>query len=140
MKKKQIKTKRTQKEILNRIEEVKEHDFMGFETSDLIDYLEYKNAKQFLRENITEKTWLEAPNGTKSPRDEIIDYLPFAFEKAYDERGLSAKRSLCHLRAWLWMDGQDNFLEENEILDYDDYGLNHLKKIAKLYDVEVPKS
>jgi len=50
---------RTQVEILNRIREVeKDHlDFLGTQRSDLIDHLDYENAKSFLKDNVTIGQW-----------------------------------------------------------------------------------
>ena len=37
---------KTQKEILKKIEDYKDDDFLGVKRSDLIDYLDFENAKE----------------------------------------------------------------------------------------------
>ena len=128
--------KRTQQEILNRIEYVKSRDVLGFEGSDLIEFLDFENAKEYLKEEYVKKVeagsekW-EQPN----PVSLIKEYLPFAWDKANNCRGLSAERSLCRFAAWLWMDG----VEEEEIKplveDYSYYGKPELVKISEKYGV-----
>ena len=128
--------KRTQQEILNRIKYVKRRDILGFEESDLIAFLDFKNAKKYLNKEYVKKVeagsekW-EQPN----PVSLIKEYLPFAWDKANNCRGISAWRSLCHFAAWLWMDG----MEEREIKplleEYSYYGKPELVKISEKYGV-----
>ena len=68
---------RTQEEILKRIDEIKEDDFFGTETSDLIEYLEYKNAKQFLKKDVTKKDW-KNKSIDKDVLKEMKGYIDFA--------------------------------------------------------------
>jgi len=86
-----------------------ETDFFGFATDDIKYALPFEEAKQFLddeflaKEN-AEKEWEE--NRLKTDEDvkeKMLDYLEFAWEKANDERGLSADRSIQHFIAWSWL-------------------------------------
>lgn len=120
---------RTQQEILAKMEEVKSIDIFGVIQSDLIDYLDFNNAKQFLQEGVKEHEWNE--NYPKSdPAAEIREYLPFAWKKANDCRGLSAARSLMHLHAWLWLMGKDDLVTKLD--DYQYYGKPQLVMCGKL--------
>ena len=67
---------------------------------------------------------------------EMNDYMPFAVDKAKDQRGISASRSIWKYEQWLWV------LEDplsQEIGAYSDYGLTNLEKIAEKYDLKLEK-
>jgi hypothetical protein len=114
---------REQQEILDRIEEIKDRDFFGIERSDLLDYLDFENAKEFLKDDVTEKDWNDEGKSENS-KEAIIkvmkDYMSFAIGKAEGERGISAGRSLAHYTAWIWL-AEDN------------YGRGELKEICEHY-------
>lgn len=124
-------TSRTQEEILARIDEIKEDDFFGFQTSDLATFLTYENAKPLLNEGVTEDQWEQETD----PVERIKDYMPFAWDKANNCRGLSAGRSLEHMKAWAWLDGKEDLLKQIEE-DYEYYGKPHLVKICQTYDID----
>lgn len=130
-------TSRTQKEILAKIDEWENQDWMGTKRSDLIDYLSFENAKQYLKEGVTEKEWTE--RDLLTPAEEIEKYMEFAWDKANNFRGISAGRSLEHMMAWLWLDGQDEFLKENDINNYEYYGKPQLVAICELYGLDSKK-
>lgn len=127
---------RTQREILDRIESDEADDMFDVQKSDLVDYLDFDNAKPYLNSDYIkqvesgEEKWHEP----KSPAENIKDYMPFAWEKANNKRGLSAARSLCHMKTWLWLDGYDELSES--ILDYEYYGKPQLIEICRLYGLD----
>lgn len=123
---------RTQDEIVARIRTRKEQDFFGFETSEYLDYLDYTHAKEFLKPETTQKQWEKVRSEAKSPEEAIKDYMPFAWGKANDCRGISAGRSIMHMVAWLWLDGKD----WSEIEDYQYYGKPQLVRICKEYGID----
>ena len=125
---------RTQDEIVGRVNKVKEYDMFGFETSELIVYLDFEHAKPFLKDDVTAEQWQVS---TKTPREEMIEYMPFAWEKANNERGISAMRSLMHYAAWLWLDGNDVLAEK--IGDYEYYGKPQLIAICKYLGLDPNK-
>lgn len=107
----------------------------AFTCSDIIIYLDFEHAKQFLKEDAIkrieagESQWeLQIPT-----REEVInrmkDYFAFAMEKADNQRGLSAGRSIMHYQNWLWL------LNDTEIDTdhYDDYGISILMEIKNKY-------
>lgn len=69
--------------------------------------------------------------------EEIIrqmkDYFDFAVDKALGQRGISASRSIAHYKAWIWLLGDDEFLQEIENTEYAPYGVPILTKIGKKY-------
>lgn len=126
---------RTPEEILKRIEEVKDQDPFGFETSDLLEALDYTLAKPYLREDCTKQEWDESrePYTPEAARNKIRNYLAFAWDKANTGRGLSAVRSQSHFKAWMWLAGDDDVLQQVEAVPHDPYGIPKLKVIEAHY-------
>lgn len=124
---------RTQEEIVKRFHERKANDMLGFEVNEYIPYLDYEHAKPFLKKDVGEEEWKQEK---MTPVEKIKDYMKFAWEKANDCRGISAGRSISHMIAWLWLDGQDKFLEENNTEEYEYYGKPQLVKICELYKID----
>ncbi len=128
---------RTQDEIVKRIEEVKSEDFFGFETTDLLSALDYEHAKPYLKPDCTKEQWEAGFDSERytpeNARKHIREYLDFAWEKANDERGISARRSQSHFRAWMWLAGDDDVLARVEATEYDPYGKPKLDVIEAHY-------
>jgi len=61
------------------------------------------------------------------------NYFEFAVEKAIDERGISASRSIAHYETWIWLLGDDEFLNEIKNTKYEPYGMPMLIKIGEWY-------
>jgi hypothetical protein len=129
---------RTQQEIVEQIKkQVAEALLFDFGISNLLVYLDdYETAKPFLNEGVTEEQFKEATKGRRTPQEEILDYMGFAWEKANDCRGLSAMRSLQHMKAWLWLDGKDALLDRIHIDDYTLYGKPQLRAISEEYGID----
>lgn len=125
---------RTSSEISARIKELESNDFWSFQRGDLIDYLPFSEAKPHLKEGVTAKQWQPQPSDRESVISQIKEYMPFAWEKANDRRGLSAGRSINHMQAWLWMLGEDAAAEALE--DYSLYGKPQLRAICERYDID----
>lgn len=125
---------RTDDEIRSRIAELEHRDFFGFVRSDLIDYLPYADAKPFLKEGVTEADWTPRPRDDDAIIGQIREYMPFAWEKANDCRGLSASRSMNHMQAWLWMLGHDEAAAALD--DYELYGKPQLRAICERFDID----
>lgn len=123
--------KRTQVEILNRIHAIAPDDFFGFQTNDLVYFLDFEHAKPFLMEGTTAEQWSPALD----PIEKIKEYMPFAWGKANNNRGLSALRSIEHMKAWVWLDDQPTLSELLEP-DYQYYGKNHLVAICEHYQID----
>jgi len=124
---------RTQSEIIDRIEEVKDGDSFGFERGNLIDFLDYEHAKPFLKSGTTSEEWEECRK--TDPKEAMRNYMEFAWEKANGCRGISAYRSLCHFSAWLWLDGNGELAES--IRNYEFYGKPELEQICEYLGMDV---
>lgn len=123
--------KRTVGEILAEIERVQAEDIFGAATSDLVQALPFQSAKPFLKDGVTEEQWKQSTE----PAQEIRDYMGFAWGKANDCRGLSASRSIDHMRAWLWLDGKDELSKRLDDV-YEFYGKPCLVLICKEYGID----
>lgn len=131
--------KRTQEEILARIDAVAEEDFFGTQRNDLACFLTFENAKPFLNPEATKESWKESTDSIGTPVDNIKGYMPFALEKAENHRGLSAGRSIEHFKAWLWLLGDDELLAfADDHANYRNYGVPILRKIGEKYGLELP--
>ncbi len=116
---------RTQQEILARIEEVKEDDFFGFQRTELIEFLNYENAKPFLKDGVTSEKWEYLTDA----RAQMVEYMDFAWEKANDKRGISAGRTMEHYKSWLWLDGDETLWKTLDNYEY--YGKPQLIEICQ---------
>lgn len=123
---------RTNDEILVRIQERKSIDFFGFELEDLVIRLPFSLAKEFLKEDAKEEDWEQSPRGYEFLKQEAINYLQFSWDKANDQRGISAARSMHHFMAWLWLMGDDL----GELTEYQYYGKDQLVKICEHLGVD----
>jgi len=124
-------TQRTQQEILDRIKKISEDDFFGFQTGGLINFLTFDNAKKWLKEGVNSEEWEQDTDPIKC----IKDYMPFAWDKANNCRGLSASRSIEHMKAWLWLDGKDDLVGQMDDL-YQYYGKPCLRVICEEYGID----
>lgn len=120
---------RTDEEILERIKAVESRDWMGVQRGDLVGVLPFATAKPFLKDGVTEGEW--KPGGRE--RDDVLArmlyYMPFAWDKANNERGLSAGRSMDHYASWVWLLGDDL----GDLTDYNFYGKDNLVRICEMY-------
>jgi len=127
---------RTQDEIVKRIETRKDDDLLGFETGEYINYLDFSNARPFLKDDVTEQNWQEAVAMIGVPIKRMHAYMEFAWGKANNSRGISANRSVMHCIAWLWLAGEDDLLAqvEDEYCNYHFYGKPILEIICEHFD------
>lgn len=123
---------RTEAEIVARIEEHAEK-FFDFTAEDLLPYLSYAKAKPYINAETTEEDWAGiVERNRKPPAEVILDYLPFAWEKANNCRGLSAGRSVNHFETWLWLDGKEELASRlSQVYEY--YGKTCLVLVSEEY-------
>ncbi len=120
---------RTDEEILARIEAVKNEDWLGTQTSDLLVRLPFEKAAPYLKPEVTASEWKQEPRDRDALIAEMLDYMPFAWNKANDERGISAGRSMDHYAAWTWLVGDDL----GDLRKYSYYGKDNLCRICEHY-------
>lgn len=140
-------------EILARFKERLPGDPLGFEVEEYVDYLSFQDVMSLAgigiapKEGITEAEWEAArPKLTREfMLAKMLDYMPFAWEKANGKRGVSASRSVSHYLAWTWLAGDRKFsarLDRKLATHYAPYGKPLLRIICKHYgwDAEQWKS
>ena len=126
----------TQDEIVAQICKVSADDIFGFETGDLLEWLDFDHAKEFLKPDANEAKWNENFKvlTLESIMSMMLGYMDFAWSKANGFRGLSAGRSISHYTAWTWLAGET---ELSAYCDNDDnyqhYGKEILVKICEHY-------
>lgn len=115
------------------------NDVFGIAFNDLVEALPFADAKEYLKDEFLMKDSAEAEwESSRIKTDDdvkarMLDYLPFAWEKAEDQRGLSADRSIRHFAAWAWLI-DDEFYEKIEDMydnSYFPYGEPILEYISK---------
>ena len=122
---------RTQEELVKRYKERKKSDVFGFEVSEYVKFMEYEFVKSYLKKEITKEQWNKMKGNQENIRQIMIGYIPFAWEKANNCRGISAERSINHYQAWLWVEGEWSDEEIEKLGNYQYYGKNELRKICK---------
>lgn len=128
---------RTQDEILKRFKACSEYDFFGFESNEYLRAMTKESLESlrgdFLKEDADLSKFEADLIDAVSIRNQCIEYMFFAWEKANDGRGISASRSLAHYKAWLWLLGEDSF---DDITDYQYYGKDNLIKICEYLNLD----
>lgn len=130
---------RTPEEIAAHTRWHAENDFFPFAVADLVAYLPLEFAREFLSEEAIKKydNGEEVWTVREDPVAEIKDYMSFAVDKVVYHRGLSAGRSVDHMRAWLWLAGEEELLAfANDDNHYKNYGAPILKAIADHYKID----
>lgn len=125
---------RTQQQILDRYNSVK--DLMGIQQTDLLDLMDFETVKPYLKPEYISSVeeGKEKFEFTTDLKKTILEYLPFAYEKAEGGRGISAERSLLHFKTWIWFDDPDFYEKiESSLTHYTNYGLSVLDKISEKY-------
>lgn len=128
----------TQDEIVARIKERESEDILGFEWQEYVVYLDYAHARPWLKPETTAETW--GVDRSEHTRDAVLatmlDYMPFAWEKANGCRGISSNRSVMHFIAWTWLAGDAEFcarLIDSFETDYHHYGKPQLELVCRHY-------
>jgi len=130
---------RTVEEIKEHIRKIEEMDLFGTRI-DLVSYLSFNEAKEFLKPDSKEEDWKATELTEKAILKEMKEYMIFALGKVENHRGISAGRSIDHFHNWLFLLGDDEllkFLDDDS--NYANYGAPILKKICEKYDIPFPK-
>ena len=123
------------------IEEILSYESQTLDGRDLSRLASFMTLEQLGRMGLK----LDTPEGwvvREYTRDAVLEFLKgdlaFAFEKALDQRGLSAGMMFSVIKMWMWV------LDEHEDLinwsddNYAQYGLPLLKAVAVRYGLENP--
>ena len=130
---------RTPEEILAEIASCNQlTDFAGARRGDLIEFLPFDKAKEFLREGVTEEEWndVQKPATMEAIKAAVEDYMPFAWDKANNMRGLSAARSIDHMTAYVFMTADEEFMKKFAETEYEHYGKEKLIVVCEYFGLD----
>lgn len=130
--------RRTQEEILARIEAVAKDDMFGFRREVLLVALDYENARPFLKPETTNEVWSGIQVCPCDWESAARSYYDFALGKIEDHRGISASRSVDKLREYAWLLGRDDVIEAMDAAEYPQYGAPKVKAFAATFGLEWP--
>jgi hypothetical protein len=131
---------RKQEEIIQRMQHLIDGtipDLFGVQVHDTVVFLTFDNAVEFLVDEVTEEHWNSTVHkGTdEKVKDAMLEYMPFAWEKANNCRGLSVSRTMDHYIAWLWLLGSETVLNAvGDLTNYEYYGKDNLVLICDYFN------
>ena len=133
---------RTQQQILERFRS--ENDPLGIQKQDLLYFMDFETAKSV--SGLLDEDFVQRIESGKQqwemlidPKKQILNYLGFAYDKAYSKRAMSVERSLLHFRTWVWLDDPEFYESIISLVDnHTDYGIPALDAIAEHYGYEKP--
>ena len=127
---------KTNEEILTKLRDNDIFDFFGTRFDDLIPFLSFEQAKEFLKDEVTVEEFAKIgkPLTQEAVISELKEYMPFAWKKANNCRGLSAGRSINHMQNWLWLLGEDEAAKEIEHHQF--YGKPQLRAICEKFGID----
>lgn len=130
---------KTLEEILAFYQAHQGRDFLGFAAEVLVPYLPFDLAKSFLKPEVTADQWTSKPIAEDAIREDMRDYMAFAWSKVDDHRGISASRSVEKMGAWLWLLGDEEmYALTDDDARYAQYGAPILKAISEKYEFPIP--
>lgn len=101
---------RTQDEIVARFKARRGSDSLGFEVGEYLVFLDWGHLLICFDGDVgdvTEEEWGQKELTRETVLDKMKKYMRFAHEKADNERGISANRSMMCYLAWIWLLGDD---------------------------------
>lgn len=110
-------TKRSYRDIVSRLAQIRAKDYYGYESADLLAYLPWSYARPFIRVQSGVSAWSEHYPVLNPPLAEALLLLPRAWDAANGKRGLSVLRNMEHFKAFFWLGGYD----EGVCAHFDDY-------------------
>lgn len=133
---------RTSKQIAAHLEAIKDDDMFGFRRDVLAPFVEYQDIRRWLKPEVTQKEWDDDRSipTVEEAITQMRSYMAFAWEKALDERSLSASRSVEKMEAWCWLIGRDDLAEFAANPDnYPMYGIPILHHISMELGFQIPE-
>lgn len=113
-------------------------DFLGFEQSALLDFLDFEHAQPFLKPEVTPDQWKSKLLTREAILDIMREYMQFAWEKVENHRGISASRSVTKFHAWCWILGEDEAVEICTNTEYAQYGAPILRALSERFGFPLP--
>jgi len=120
------------------------HDVFGFGFEVAANFVSFDDASPHLDADYVaevlagKKTWTQVTDVKEAVQD-FLDYMVFAWMKAFDQRGLSAGRSISKLSAWMkCLDRPDVAEVLNDDSLYPQYGRPALRKACEMLGIKHP--
>jgi hypothetical protein len=116
---------KTTEEIVARINEITDDDFLGKRNECLVLSLDFATAAEngSTAPGATAEDW----PGPIDPVDAARAYLDFAIEKIEGQRGISAGRSTDAFGEWVWLHAGDEAFEDYVNVEYASYGAPQIR-------------
>ncbi len=118
----------TQKQIIDAVNNGRKSEALdGRDYSRLADFFPASDLDAFGFSLKDGATWNVKPWTEDEVRKQLKHDVEFAFEKAYNQRGISASMMHAVVKMWMWI------LEDEKLVygeDFDDYGVNYLRRVA----------
>lgn len=126
----------TQKQIIDAVRSGRKCEALdGRDYSRLADFFPESDLDAFGFSLKAGATWNAKPWTEDEVRKQLKDDVEFAFEKAYNQRGISASFMHAVVKMWMWV-LEDDELKDGE--DFDDYGVSYLRRVAVNYGLTDP--
>lgn len=129
----------TAEQIVQRIRDRVEEDFMAFETGEYIQCLPFELASEFLPPTVVASEWVPREHSRETVLKIMGTYMPYAWEKANERRNISANRSIMHYIAWTWLVGDtelSEWIDQQYDANFVFYGKDILVRICQHYGFE----
>ncbi|GAA4626719.1 hypothetical protein GCM10023196_036100 [Actinoallomurus vinaceus] len=130
--------RRTQEEILARLDAVREDDMFGFRREVLLPALEFEHARSFLKPETTAEDWSGVQVCAGDWESAARSYYEFALGKIRDHRGISASRSVEKLTEYAWLLGRDDVIAAMDAAEYPQYGAPKVAAFAAAMGLDWP--
>ena len=131
--------KRTQEEIVARIESVKADDWMGFRCEVLFAMLDFAHARPYLREDVTAEQWAEDMVNPDDLETRARDYYEFALTKIDGHRGISANRFVDKLTEYAWLLGRHDAITAMDAEGFAQYGAPKVRAFGEAFGLSWPE-
>jgi hypothetical protein len=113
-----------------------QNDLFRFEVGELIPYMDYEDCKDLIKPEVTCEQWnqMRLVHSREALIKVMLEYMPFAWEKANGCRGISANRSVMHYIGWTWLAGEGELSQTIDRVynaEYQHYGKEILVLICE---------
>lgn len=126
---------KTASELCSWVESNKD-DVLGFMRSAAAEVVPFSAIpKSWLKDDATPPDGPEVEYNRETVLDRMREYMDFAWEKALDERGISASRSIHRYQAWCYALGEYDDIDWDA---YDSYGKPILRQLCEKYAFPIP--
>lgn len=130
--------KRTYKEIVVKGRELLVEFIGSFTIDDLVGYLPYKYAKEFIKKETTSDEWemYKREYKIKNVIQDMADYMKIAWETVVEGNASPVATMMEHYQNWFWLIGDDVMTAMCKEYDFNSCGRSTLIKICKFLGID----